>query len=160
MDLQFKSSALMMFGFMLSLLGVVSFVSTKFNRNIIGYHAQTVKPIVEEASDEYSDVIHKNVKNVASAFYEGKEEASKKLQKILGKAQDEFSTKLKAKISKVKVKIEKELSNYSPSNLKIFLQNLTENEKLKDKLIADSEKESEKILQQSYKIQIILIFYY
>jgi rubrerythrin len=79
MDLQFKSSALMMFGFMLSLLGVVSFVSTKFNRNIIGYHAQTVKPIVEEASDEYSDVIHKNVKNVASAFYEGKEEASKKL---------------------------------------------------------------------------------
>ncbi len=79
MDLQFKSSALMMFGFMLSLLGVVSFVSTKFNRNIIGYHVQTVKPIVEEASDEYSDVIHKNVKNVASAFYEGKEEASKKL---------------------------------------------------------------------------------
>jgi hypothetical protein len=80
-----------------------------------------------------------------------REEASKELPKILGKAQDEFSTKLKAKISKVKVKIEKELSNYSPSNLKIFLQNLTENEKLKEKLIADSEKESEKILQQSYK---------
>ena len=60
-------------------------------------------------------------------------EASKELPKLLGIVQDEFSTKLKGKISKVKVKIEKELSNYSPSNLKIFLQNLTENEKIKDK---------------------------
>ena len=77
-------------------------------------------------------------------------EASKELPKFLGIVQNEFSTKLKGKIAKVKVKIEKELSNYSPSNLKSFLQNLTENEKLKDKLIADSEKESEKILQQSY----------
>ena len=51
----------------------------------------------------------------------------------------------------MKVKIEKELSNYSPSNLKIFILNLTENEKLNDKLIKDSQNESEKILQQSYK---------
>ena len=80
-----------------------------------------------------------------------KKEASEELPKILGVVQKDFSTKLKGKISKVKVKIEKELSNYSPSNLKIFLQNLTENEKIKDKLMADSEKESEKILQQTYK---------
>ena len=51
----------------------------------------------------------------------------------------------------MKVKIEKELSNYSPSNLKIFIQNLVEGEKIEDKLIADSKKESEKILQHSYK---------
>ena len=80
-----------------------------------------------------------------------RQEASKELPKLLGIVQDEFSTKLKGKISKVKVKIEKELSNYSPSNLKAFLQNLTENEKLKDKLISDSEKETEKILHQSYR---------
>ena len=80
-----------------------------------------------------------------------RQEASKELPKLLGIVQDEFSTKLKGKISKVKVKIEKELSNYSPSNLKAFLQNLTENEKLKDKLISDSEKETENILHQSYK---------
>ena len=50
-------------------------------------------------------------------------EASKELPKLLGIVQDKFSTELKGKISKVKVKIEKELSNYSPSNLKAFLQN-------------------------------------
>ena len=78
-------------------------------------------------------------------------EASKELPKLLGIVQDKFSTELKEKISKVKAKIEKELSNYSPSNLKAFLQNLTENENLKDKLISDSEKETEKILHQSYR---------
>jgi len=67
---------------------------------------------------------------------------------------------LKGKISKVKVKIEKELSNYSPSNLKIFLQNLTENEKIKDKLMADSEKNLKKFYNNLIKIQIILIYYY
>ena len=77
-------------------------------------------------------------------------EAFEELPKFLGIVQNEFSTKLKGKTAKVKVKIEKELSNYSPSNLKTFLQNLTENEKLKNKLIVDSERESEKILQQYY----------
>jgi GTPase Era involved in 16S rRNA processing len=79
-----------------------------------------------------------------------RKEASEELPKILGIVQNEFSTKLNRKISKVKVKIEKELSNYSPSNLKIFIQNLVEDEKIEDKLIADSKKESEIILQHSY----------
>ena len=89
-----------------------------------------------------------------------KKEASEELPKILGVVQKDFSTKLKGKISKVKVKIEKELSNYSPSNLKIFLQNLTENEKIKDKLMADSEKKLKKFYNNLIKIQIILIYYY
>ena len=42
------------------------------------------------------------------------------------------------------------MSYYSPSNLKIFLQNLASNEKIKDNLIEDSKKESEKILNKSY----------
>ena len=77
--------------------------------------------------------------------------ASKELPKFLGIVQSEFSTKLIAKISKVKKKIEKELNNYSPSNLKIFIQKLALNERLKNKLIEDSKKESEKILNSSYK---------
>ena len=79
-----------------------------------------------------------------------KEEASKELPKFLGVVQCEFSSKLLGKISKVKKKIEKELNNYSPSNLKIFLQKLTKNEKLEEKLIESSKKESEKIMNQSY----------
>ena len=79
-----------------------------------------------------------------------KEEASKELPKFLGVVQSEFSSKLLGKISKVKKKIEKELNNYSPSNLKIFLQKLTKNEKLEEKLIESSKKESEKIMNQSY----------
>lgn len=80
-----------------------------------------------------------------------RKEASKELPKFLGIVQKDFSTQLIGKISKVKIKIEKELSNYSPSNLKKFIQNLTENEKLENNLIAVSKIESEKILQNSYK---------
>ena len=79
-----------------------------------------------------------------------REAASKELPKFLGIVQTDFSTKLKGKIAKIKKKIEKELSYYSPSNLKIFLQNLASNEKIKDNLIEDSKKESEKILNKSY----------
>ena len=79
-----------------------------------------------------------------------KEAASKELPKFLGIVQSDFSTKLMSKISKVKKKIEKELGNYSPANLKIFLQNITTIENLKVKLIEDSKKESENILNQSY----------
>ena len=64
-----------------------------------------------------------------------REAASKELPKCLGIIQSDFSTKLKGKISRIKKKIDKELSNYSPSNLKIFLHQLTENEQLKDRLI-------------------------
>ena len=57
--------------------------------------------------------------------------------------------------------IEKELSNYSPLNLKTFLQNLTEKEKIKDILIIDSKNEIEKILlisyDNSYHFNIILL---
>ena len=76
--------------------------------------------------------------------------ASNELPKFLGIVQSEFSTKLIGKISKMKKRIEKELSNYSPSNLKIFLQKLTQNENVKAKLIEDSKKESENILNNSY----------
>lgn len=79
-----------------------------------------------------------------------KAEASKELPKFLGIIQTDFSSKLLGKISKVKKKIEKELKNYSPSNLKIFLQKLTKKEKLEEKLIEGSKQESEKILNQSY----------
>ena len=79
-----------------------------------------------------------------------KKEAAKELPKFLGVVQSDFSSKLLAKISKVKRKIEKELNNYSPSNLKIFLQKLTTKEKLEEKLIEASKQESEKILDKSY----------
>ena len=77
-------------------------------------------------------------------------EASKELPGFLEKIKSDFSEKLNEKISKSAEIIEKEINNYSPANLKIFLQNLTENEKLIDKLIEDSKKESEKILNKSY----------
>ena len=80
-----------------------------------------------------------------------REAASKELPKFLGIVQNDFSTKLKGKIFRMTKKIEKELGKYSPSNIKIFLQNLIQNEKLKDKLIDDSKKESENILNKSYQ---------
>ena len=70
--------------------------------------------------------------------------------KLLGIVHDFYSSKLKGKISKVKKKIEKELSKYSPKNLKTFLENLALNEKLKEILISDSKKESDKILNQTF----------
>ena len=70
--------------------------------------------------------------------------------KLLGIVHDFYSSKLKGKISKVKKKIEKELSKYSPKNLKAFLENLALNEKLKEILISDSKKESDKILNQTF----------
>ena len=51
----------------------------------------------------------------------------------------------------MKEKIEKELCNYSPSNLKVFLQKLAENENLKFKLIENVKNESDKILLIFYK---------
>ena len=78
-------------------------------------------------------------------------EASRELPELLGKIQTDFSSKLTERISRIKKKIKEELNNYSPINLKIFLQNLAENEKIKDKLIKDSEMESEKILNKTYK---------
>ena len=43
------------------------------------------------------------------------------------------------------------MGKYSPSNIKVFLQKLVQNEKVKDKLISDSKKESENILNKSYQ---------
>ena len=106
------------------------------------HHHYETRYIVSPKSKEIMELNALEEKN--------RKEASEELPKILGIVQNEFSTKLNRKISKVKVKIEKELSNYSPSNLKIFIQNLVEDEKIEDKLIADSKKESEKILQHSY----------
>ena len=80
-----------------------------------------------------------------------REAASKELPKFLGIVQNDFSTKLKGKIYKMKKKIDKELGKYSPSNIKVFLQKLVQNEKVKDKLISDSKKESENILNKSYQ---------
>ena len=67
--------------------------------------------------------------------------ASKELPKLLGMVQNDFSTKLKGKIYRMKRKIDKELGKYSPSNIKVFLQKLIQNENFKDKLISDSKKE-------------------
>ena len=50
----------------------------------------------------------------------------------------------------MKNKIEEVLKKYSPSNLKKFLQNLTEKEKIMNKLIENLKKESEKLLNKSY----------
>ena len=92
----------------------------------------------------------KKIREQKEKVEKDKKEAAKELPKFLGVVQSDFSSKLLAKISKVKRKIEKELNNYSPSNLKIFLQKLTTKEKLEEKLIEASKQESEKILDQSY----------
>ena len=65
--------------------------------------------------------------------------------------QNDYSNKLKENILKVKEKIENEISKYSPVNLKIVLEKLTKNEKLRDKLIQDAKKEIEKLLEKSSK---------
>ena len=79
-----------------------------------------------------------------------KKAASEKLPSIIEKTKTDFFVKLKGKILGVKNKIEEVLKKYSPSNLKKFLQNLTEKEKIMNKLIENLKKESEKILNKSY----------
>ena len=81
---------------------------------------------------------------------QNRQKAANELPNLLVIVKNDFLTKLKEKISKMKNEIEDKLSNYSLSNLKIFLQNLIENEKIKDILIIYSKNESEKILNQSY----------
>ena len=77
--------------------------------------------------------------------------ASEELPKFLDIVKKNFISKLDDKILKIKEKIEKELNNYSPSNLKIFFQKLAENENLEIKLIEYVKLESEKILLIFYK---------
>ena len=81
---------------------------------------------------------------------QNRKKAANELPNLLIIVKNDFLTKLKEKISKMKNEIEDKLSNYSLSNLKIFLQNLIENESIKDILIIYSKNESEKILNQSY----------
>ena len=66
---------------------------------------------------------------------------------------NDFFSKIKDKVSNVKEKIENELNNYLISELKTFLQKLTENEKLRDKIIEYIKKESETILENPFKNQ-------
>ena len=66
---------------------------------------------------------------------QNREKAPNELLNLLVIFKNDFLTKLKEKISKMKYEIEDKLNNYSLSNLKIFLQNLIENKKIKDILI-------------------------
>ena len=77
--------------------------------------------------------------------------ASRELPKILGNIKMDFSQQLNGKILKKKEKIKEELNKYSPTNLKSLFRILEENEKIKNKLIEDSKKETEKILNKSYE---------
>ena len=77
--------------------------------------------------------------------------ASQELPKSLDIVKKDFLTKLNDKILNINEKINQELSHYSPVNLKIFFQKLTENENLKIMLIEYVKKESEKILLIYYK---------
>ena len=77
--------------------------------------------------------------------------ASENLPKFLDEVKYNYFSKLKENVIIKKEIIEKELFKYDPLILKNFLQNLTENEKLIDKLIEYSKKESEKYLNKSYE---------
>ena len=77
--------------------------------------------------------------------------ASGELPKILGKIKMDFFQQLNEKILKKKEKIKNEINKYSPNNLKSLFQILAENEKIKKKLIEDSKKETETILNKSYE---------
>ena len=81
---------------------------------------------------------------------QNREKTSNELPNLLVIVKNDFLIKLKEKISKMKYEIEDKLNNYSLSNLKIFLQNLIENKKIKDIFVFYSKNESEKILNQSY----------
>ena len=99
----------------------------------------------------YESEESKRIREERAKEERNREVAAKELPKFLGIVQNDFSTKLKGKIFRMKRKIDKELGKYSPSNIKVFLQKLIQNEKVKDKLIYDSKKESENILNKSYQ---------
>ena len=90
-----------------------------------------------------------------------RQKASNELPNFLDIVKNEFSIQLKEKISNMKQIIEKELKIYSPEELKIFLHNLIEKEKIKDIIIIFSKNESEKILDKSdknlYHFNILLV---
>ena len=77
--------------------------------------------------------------------------ASEELPNFLAIVKNDFFKTLDNKVLNIKENIEKALSNYTPDNLKILLQKIAENEKLNDKLIEYIKKESEKIMEKSFK---------
>ena len=76
--------------------------------------------------------------------------ASEELPKILDEIKTDFYSKIKEKVSIMKEKIKEEVNKYPLANIKEILQVLADNEKIKEKLIEDSKKETEIILNKSY----------
>ena len=76
---------------------------------------------------------------------------SEELPTFLEKIKSDYFETLDEKITSLKEIIEEKINNYSQDSLKIFFQNLAENEKILDKLIENSKQESEKILNNYYK---------
>ena len=138
----------------------------QYNNNLINNKLEKLQKLLMNSSREvvyeYRESEESRRLRMQNAIEENnRKKASEELPKFLDEVKNEFSTKLKENISEKKEEIEKELSNYSPLDLKIFLQNLAEKEKLKDILIIDSKNEIEKIFlisyDNSYNFNIILI---
>jgi len=77
--------------------------------------------------------------------------ASEELPHCLDTIRTDYLAILDEKITNLKEAIEEKIKNYSPDNIKIFFQNLSENEKILDKINEDSKKKSEIILINYYK---------
>lgn len=98
----------------------------------------------------YESAESKEIRRQKAIEEQNRMEASNELPGVLEKINTEFSEKLDEKVSKISEKIQKEINNYPLESLKIFIEDLIKIEKLIDKLIEDSKKLSEKILNKSF----------
>ena len=120
------------------------------------YLEKTIEALLKEKEKRevsyvpYESSESKRIREQNRIEEQNRQAASNELPQFLDKIKTDFSEKLKENISRMKEKIKQELNKYSSLNLKIFLQNLYEIEKIRDKLIENSKKESEIILNKSY----------
>ena len=134
----------------------------KFEKKLEKYKKEKEPKVIYRTEYVYRESEEsKRIREQNAIEERNRKKASKELQNFLDKVKNDFSIKVKDKISNMKQKIEKELISYSPNDFKIFLQNLIEKEKIKDIIIIFSKNESEKILDQpdynSYHFNILLV---
>ena len=112
---------------------------------------EELKRSLYSAPREYESYESKMIRQQNELENTNRQIASEKLVGCLDIIRNDFSTKLNDKIFKIKEDIEREINNYSPDNLKIFLQKIAEKENLKYKLIEYIKNESEILLLISFE---------
>ena len=107
--------------------------------------SETVRYVYEESSESIYYRQQMQIEN------QNRQTAEEELPNSLSIVKKDFFRTLNDKVFNIKNNIENELLKYSPDNLKILFQKISENEKIENNIIEYVQKLSEKILEKSYK---------